>query len=76
MNRHEFWQITVARLHYDPTVILTTTCYGLVDADDHQNVINSNLSLPQRRNCAWLKDRFLREALWGGVAQADKTGDG
>ena len=52
MDRDEFWESVVARLHNDQTVIVGMSFVGLVDADDEHSVINPNKALPQKRSGA------------------------
>ena len=58
-DRDEFWETTVARLHNNPNIVVRANFTGLVDADEHQTLLNPNISVPQRRSGAWLKGRFF-----------------
>ena len=59
MDREEFWESVVARLHNDQTVIVGMSFVGLVDTDDEHSVINPSKALPQKRSGAWLKDKLF-----------------
>ena len=58
-SRDGFWEIIVARLQNDVREIVAIDFTGLIDADEHNMAIDSNIPVPEMRSRRWQKEGFF-----------------